>query len=317
LARLRLLCQAEQVSSRNWPELIPTEAAPPEGREGDAEKPADEAPGYASGLIGHLRAAVAQLGDATDADRALMSGLVAFEQTLTSRAAFDNLLERTGRSPLEALFDFPERLASTVVTAIERGWLPRDPTAAAPSTMPSPTAVPGSAGTAGQPPVSVPHAVEASPADVASELFHAAMREIGATPREFEEALSAAFDDGLGLAAASGPREADMLRERFAEVAAAVHLVPGGADAVQRYASRRRGDPKVRRWAGRVRTIVRVARLPLPKIPASTARRGHARRTPRRRARHCARPPCRAGPHGDPEPDGLVPAHVQANGGAS
>jgi hypothetical protein len=129
------------------------------------------------------------------------------------------------------------------------------------------------------------------------DAFAAALRAAGANAETFGQALTAALDEGLPVAA-----RVPGGRELFAMFAAGAHAIPGGAAAVDRYISRRRRDPEARRWGARVRALVREDRIPLRALRPHAPRRGVARRTPRRQSHHRARTFSRAGPQDGPAP---------------
>lgn len=155
-----------------------------------------------------------------------------------------------------------------------------------------------------------PEALLADLGDVASRMPAA---------EQFQEAFSAALVDAHGVAAAGDPESGEALCELLAMGAAAAHMVPGGAAAVEQYVSRRKRDPRARRWGARVRTLLREARLLVPRQHVGAYRRGRTRRTPRRRSHRHVCAPSRAGPQDDPVPDEAVPhlARAADRGGVS
>jgi hypothetical protein len=258
-------------------------------------------------LISRLRDLAPDLGEPSVAESNIASGVAALEAVLAGSTAVEDLRRGAFASPYEALQVLPQLMADAIVVGIERGLLPVDPTLPFPPAAPSRPLVTDVADTIAHAPEERGPAPEAIPpayaADAGAEFgdFRAILCGMGARAQDFEEALTAAFNDGLGQADTISPSEAQALREGFAKAAAAVHLVPGGADTVHRYLSQRRRDPRIRRWGARVRALVRQARIPLPRLRVSTRRRVHAGRAPRRRSHHHTSASSRAGPQDGPE----------------
>jgi hypothetical protein len=130
----------------------------------------------------------------------------------------------------------------------------------------------------------------------------AALHAAGVHAEDFDRAFTAALEDGLGETLAAGPEGASVVPELLAMAAAAAHVIPGGAAAVNRYLSRRRHDPHTRRWGARVGALLRELRRSPQPLRLSAPRRGIARRARRRPSHHRVRTQSRAGPHDGPEP---------------
>jgi hypothetical protein len=116
----------------------------------------------------------------------------------------------------------------------------------------------------------------------------------GVAPDEFHQAFAAALNEALG----NGVGET-VIDELFAAAAAAAHLIPGGAEAVESFLARRRLDARARRWAARVRALARRAGIRMRRL--ATPFRRIFQRAPHRRMRRVDRLRSR-GPPDEPPP---------------
>ena len=138
--------------------------------------------------------------------------------------------------------------------------------------------------------------------NVATDPFMEVFAVAGVEPALFTEAFHVALEDARRELAASPPERARAFDELLTMAAAGAHLVPGGADALDRYVARRKHDAEARRWRNRVRKLVRKARDAPQRVRVHVLRRGVARRAPRRQAHHRVCAPSRAGPQEAPPP---------------
>jgi hypothetical protein len=202
------------------------------------------------------------------------AGSASLEDVIASgAAAVEDLLAGTFSSPDEALRFLPQLIAGLMGS----------------SATPADVEVDG-ATTAAPAPVDIGGPQE--------DVIAAALRVAGVDVGDFEQALTAALEEGLPVAA----RCIHEGSELFAMAAAGACVIPGGAAAVDRYLARREHDPEARRWGARVRALVREHRSAPRPLPRSAPRRGTARRTRRPRSHHRVRRLSRAGPHEGPAP---------------